>query len=221
MNTQIEMTHKKYGRWFVLQRLPQKGKLLARCVVRCSCGTIKIVKAYYVRSGHIRSCGCLHKDVLRNNNKLRAKHGHAINRTLTSEYRSWSAMRTRCCNPSHKAYKDYAGRGITICPAWFIFKNFLTDMGTKPIRGLTLERIDNNKGYYPENCRWATRKEQCFNRRNSRHLTAYGITKIMSQWARILQIPDWALSDQLKKYSLEQILSKSGFTKETNYAEPT
>lgn len=93
-------------------------------------------------------------------------HGHYINYRRTRTYRSWEAMLGRCRNPKDLAYHNYGGRGITVCVTWFSFQNFLIDMGECP-EGLVLDRIDNNKGYYKENCRWATRKQSGQNTRNT------------------------------------------------------
>lgn len=140
------------------------------------------------------------------NSKLFTKHGQA---GKTPEYKAWKAIRQRCGNPNNHAYSDYGGRGITVCERWKdSFENFFEDMGKRP-SGMSLERIDNNKGYYKENCRWATRKEQCNNRRSSRFLTYNGKTQTMSRWAEEMAIKvqtihrrlalGWTVNEALKK----------------------
>lgn len=100
------------------------------------------------------------------------------------EYRAWYCMLMRCYNPKIKGYKDYGGRGITVCERWIRdYPAFLKDMGTRPTQSHSLERIENDKGYSPENCRWATKKEQQNNRRNNVQITHNGQTKTISQWA--------------------------------------
>ncbi len=94
-------------------------------------------------------------------------------------YNSFQKMKSRCWNPADPGYKNYGGRGITICPRWYEFDNFFADMGPKP-RGLFLDRIDNNGNYEPGNCRWATRKQQNRNRRNNFILTIRGVTGCLS-----------------------------------------
>ncbi len=91
-------------------------------------------------------------------------------------------MKKRCLCKTNRAYKDYGGRGIGICDRWLKFENFLLDMGEKPIN-MTLERINNNAGYAPENCKWATRTEQARNKRNARYVTAHGKTQTIQEWA--------------------------------------
>jgi len=94
-------------------------------------------------------------------------HGHTRNKSKTKTYRIWQSLRRRCNSSKDQAYKYYGGRGITVCERWNKFENFLADMGIKP-EGLTLERIKNDSGYYPKNCKWATRQEQAHNTRSNK-----------------------------------------------------
>src|SRR6187549_3886221 len=102
-------------------------------------------------------------------------HGHASKGTITPTYSSWKAMIQRCSNPNNTAWERYGARGIKVCERWMIYENFLADMGEKPA-GLSLDRKDNSKGYFKENCKWATPKEQQSNRRGNVILTVRGVT---------------------------------------------
>lgn len=111
-------------------------------------------------------------------------HGEASASRRTPEYRAWYHIKDRCLNPRNKMYAYYGGRGITVCDRWFKFNNFLEDIGRRPSKSHSIDRIDNNKGYYKENCRWATRGQQAFNRRSNRIITAFGSSKPLTVWAR-------------------------------------
>ena len=118
--------------------------------------------------------------------------------TGTSTYRSWAAMKTRCSNPNCKDYPRYGGRGISYCAAWEDFEAFYADMGEKP-DGMTLDRIDYDKGYSPENCRWATDTEQQQNKSTNVWLVYGGQRMILSDWAKHLGIPIETLRNRLSR----------------------
>lgn len=139
-------------------------------------------------------------------NNPKYKHG-LTNHPL---YRTWSNAKSRCSDVNAQSYKDYGGRGITVCDEWKddfqAFYDWAMVNGYK--KGLTLERIDNNKGYAPENCKWATMKEQSNNRRNSRYLEFMGKKRTISQWADAIGISGDALYHRLKLgWSIERALT--------------
>jgi len=152
-----DLSGKRFGRLVVVERKGHNlhGVILWLC--QCDCGKHWIVRTDHLRSGKTRSCGCLYSE--RNNYK----------KSRTKEYRAWRNMIQRCTNPQHRDYKDYGGRGITVCERWLReFDMFMEDMGTAPSKELSLDRINNDLGYSPENCKWSTAKEQANNKRNSK-----------------------------------------------------
>lgn len=189
-----DATGEKHGRLTAI-RFVKKEKYKYYWLFRCDCGNEKIIKINNVRSGNVKSCGCLKKEYLR---KTYTTHGEASrNNGETREYRIWLAIKTRCFNKKQKGYKNYGGRGITICKRWFEYKLFLKDMGRCP-DGYQIERINNNKGYYPRNCKWVSRAEQCRNRRTTKLLTDGKITMCLKDWANILKINEHKLKSLLK-----------------------
>jgi hypothetical protein len=128
----------------------------------------------------------------------------------TPTYWTWMNMRQRCTHPFARSYKNYGGRGITVCKRWRKFENFLKDMGVRP-PGKTIERINNDAGYTKANCRWATRAEQSVNRRNNRLLTFRNKTQPMSVWAKELNIRYQTVFNRKKLgWSDERALSMTG-----------
>ncbi len=145
----------QFSRLVVVGELPMRGQMrMLQC--RCACGNNRKVSASNLRSGHTKSCGCFRRE----DSTARATiHG----KTGTGAFRSWIAIRQRCVNPNTKAFKYYGARGITVCERWRSFANFLEDMGERP-ESFSLDRIDNDKGYEPGNCRWASTTTQTRNR---------------------------------------------------------
>lgn len=116
------------------------------------------------------------------------------------EYRIWGAMKTRCTNPNTKAYKNYGGRGIAVCERWAkSFDAFLSDMGPIPGPQFSIERVENDRGYEPGNCIWATRLKQNQNARSNRRITIRGVTKVLEEWARTLGVAHAGLQRLLAK----------------------
>jgi hypothetical protein len=131
---------------------------------------------------------------------------HGMSKTKT--YRTWQSMKARCTNPSNVQYMDYGGRGIGVCEEWMKFENFFEDMGLRP-EGMSLDRIDNEKGYSKENCRWATEFEQKRNTRRNHWITFNGETKCLEDWAKEIGIKANTLINRLNrsKWPLEKALT--------------
>ena len=133
----------------------------------CDCGRQFITRDSAIKFGTTKSCGCLNKlaQKRRGIESNAYKHGHRMNKTFSRTYRTWANMLSRCYNPNYKNFKYWGGKGIRVCEAWHDFKNFLVDMGIRP-KGTSIDRINGDKDYYKENCRWATRQQQSENRSN-------------------------------------------------------
>lgn len=170
----IDISGKKVGMLTVLSPAPSHmGRQKWLC--QCDCGQIKAIRGDVLRSNSQQSCGC----------RLGAP---THRRSNTSIHWIWQNMMRRCYKPSNSAYKDYGGRGIAVCERWHSFDAFFADMGERP-DGKTLERVENDKGYSPENCRWATRKEQSRNRRANRMIELNGEIRSLAEWCEILGQP--------------------------------
>ena len=166
----------RFTRWEVVgETIYGEGDSRVPC--KCDCGTYKQVLRNELVRGGSPSCGCLRKE------RLRASHiSHGL--FYTPIYRVWSGMINRCNSPISAAYKNYGGRGITVCPEWqdvTVFAKWAQCSGYS--EELEIDRTDNNAGYSPENCRWVTKSQNCRNRRSSSQVTIFGENKCLADWA--------------------------------------
>ena len=201
MTSIIDNTGKKYGRLTVVSRNHKKPHVTHwDCL--CSCGNYIVAFGGNLKNGHTESCGCLQKEAA---SKAKKTHG----KTCSLEYHSWSGLKGRCLNPKNHKYPNYGGRGIKVCDRWEnSFENFLADMGEKPSASHSIERVDNNGDYTPENCIWGTASQQANNKTSSVFMEHNGVTLTQSQWSIKLGGSDKLVLKRLKRgWSKEKALS--------------
>lgn len=200
------MIGERFGKLTVLAEIRERGKrTLLRCL--CECGKVKDIHLDNLRRGLSRSCGAgFHK----------AKHGLSA----TPEYHCWKQMKARCLSEDHPAAKNYRDRGISVCPEWFSFDNFYKDMGPRPSRLHSLDRINNDGGYSKDNCRWALREQQQNNMRTNTSISFDGKTFTIANLARYLRIPQaqlrhaiWRAGKRGEKVDELKILKIANFYK--------
>lgn len=170
---------KRFGRLTVKKQFyREQSRLYCLCV--CDCGAEKVIRRDSLKNGKTLSCGCL------------AKERHPVKHEMhgTRLYSIWCGMRARCNNSNLRVYKYYGGKGVAVCKEWDDFKNFQTwSMNNGYSENLTIDRIDFDGGYNPNNCRWVTMAKQSNNRSNTRFMTLNGETKAIKEWSDILEIP--------------------------------
>lgn len=217
----IDITGEKYGRLTVIKYVYTKKKR-AYWLCRCDCGNETILSTTVLKSGNTKSCGCFQKEQLRKNIRKviegNIRYKTETEKTLNLKYRS---IKRRCYNPECEAYKNYGYRGIKMCDEWLAdFKNFYNwavNNGYK--KGLTIDRIDVNGNYEPNNCRWISNLKQQNNKRNNRYLIYNGKKMTCSEWARELNIPIGTISYRVSKgYKTEDIL-KTNYKRRMNTDE--
>lgn len=184
MGTQrMDLTGQRFGKLTVICQagLNKHNKSLWNC--KCDCGNETVTTTALLRSGKTKSCGCLHDEIFAKNRLKHFKHGQRQSRL----YRIWAGMKQRCYNENVPKYQRYGGRGITVCPEWRdsfeAFRDWALANGYRD--DLTLDREDNNGPYSPENCRWATNKEQTNNMSKSLFFELGGERRTLKEWASI------------------------------------
>lgn len=178
---------------------------------QCACGKFKVIQATNVKSGHTRSCGCYQE-------KTRGLHSVTHGKTSSRVYHIWATMKARCHNKNHDKYKYYGALGIEVCEEWRdSFSAFIRDMG-EPSEHEQIDRIDNSKGYQPDNCRWTTRTHNMRNKRNN-HLVHYGGKDMpISQLCEEVNVPKHALYRRINewKMSVEDAISSAQTRRRVN-----
>ena len=202
--SRLAILNKKFGKLLVLETAGSDNHKNGLYKCKCDCGKIVILTRGQITKSKTKSCGCVWKQLNKEKGTTHGMHG-------TSIYSIWLGIKYRCYNKKHKRYKDYGGRGITVCVEWLeSFENFYKDVGDRP-KGMSLDRKDNNKGYSKENCKWSTTKEQNNNKRDrkdSNFITYKGKTKTITQWAKRSGLTATTVSDRLKRaWSFEKAIT--------------
>ena len=177
--------------------------------VQCECGTIKTARSHNLRNGSATSCGCRKQEVTGNRSRT---HGQST----TDTYHIWERVRRRCFSVSSPDYPDYGGRGITLCQGFCDFTVFAEQMGNRPTKAHSIDRIDNEQGYtcgqcvecvantWTMNCRWATPKQQARNRRSNHQITINGDTRILMEWLEYVHLSETHFYTRINKLGMSE-----------------
>jgi hypothetical protein len=198
----IDLTNMRFGKLLVMSStfIGNKGEEGGLWLCKCDCGNEKIVKRVELRTGRVKSCGCA---------QYKSGFEHGLSRSVFASIRQ--GMMTRCYNPNSKDYHNYHDKNITVCDEWrdnpisFYKWGIASDYKA----GLTLERIDNSKGYSPENCRWATHEEQANNKNTNRYITFNGEARQVKEWSKKLGIGESTIKNRLNQlnWTIEEALT--------------
>ncbi len=190
-----------FGKLTVLGRAPVSGRR-ASWECQCQCGSVKVIAGYSLRGGLTKSCGCLRHE-------SPGRPGCPVRREYLAEYGVWNSMMNRCGSIFNRNYHRYGGRGITVCERWLEFENFALDMGHRPSHRHTLDRVNNERGYSPENCQWRTYQDQARNTRRNRMVTFRGETLCVAAWADRTGIPGQVIRKRIVEHlwSIEDALT--------------
>jgi hypothetical protein len=202
-----DITGRRFGRLTAVGLVERVGvEKRERWLFRCDCGEYRVVRKSIVRAGRSKSCGCLKAEFIRGSSI------HGLSKTKLAKV--LNAMISRCHDPNVRGYKDYGGRGITVCPKWrqdrgsFYIWAFANGYAEVDGRGLHIDRIDNNQGYSPENCRFVTPSVNCNNTRANRRITFRDENKTITEWSRALGLGSGAVAARLKRgWTVEEALT--------------
>lgn len=181
----LNIAGQRFGRLVAISPERRENSIVVYWQCRCDCGNTTSATLGNLKRGHVTSCGCYRRELTIKRDQTHGKSG-------TRVYECWLGMRRRCQDPSRPDWPNYGGRGITVCSEWGDFARFYADMGDPP-KGHSLDRIDNDRGYSPDNCRWAPKVQQNRNTRSIRPITYAGETLTVGEWAERFGLPRRAL----------------------------
>lgn len=183
----------KYGRLITIEKIKSAKGVKSRWLCVCDCGRSKSVIGSDLLGGKVKSCGCLLKEAKGRPTNENAKNRHPL-------YATWNNMMSRCYNHNSTSYKRYGALGITVCDRWHTFELFVEDIGERPSKLHSVDRIKNNLGYFKENCRWATDKEQARNRISNKLLMVDGVVKPLCEWSELSGISADVINKRFDKH---------------------
>jgi hypothetical protein len=199
----MDLTGRVFGRLMILQENKTKERKDGHTQWDC----LTIVNSNSLKTGHTKSCGCYKTEV-------NITHG----KSKSSIYYVWYSMFARCYRSTAKGFQHYGGRGITVCDRWHDFVNFYTDMGVPPVTNYSIDRINNDGNYCPENCRWATNAQQANNKRSNHKIAYKGEEKTLAEWEVYLGLPKRLISTRLQHgWDIETIFSSPLFSNSLEY----
>jgi hypothetical protein len=205
----LSLEGERYGRLTVISEGEHIG-IHTAWICRCDCGATRLLKTKKLRVGHTKSCGCLYEEKTKKGNPT-----HGLARKIPKLHHVWTSMRQRCINPRDKGFKNYGGRGISVVPEWNDFKAFYEWAISRGYEnGLTIERIDNDGHYGPDNCCWIPNGQQRRNNRRVVKITYRDKTQLISEWSKETGIKLTTLYARFRKG-----LSLSGIFKELPQGE--
>ena len=204
MSKPLNLIGQRFGKLVVINRADNSKSGKSKWLCRCDCGKEKIIFSTNLVRGLTHSCGCINKSVVSERMRKHLLSGHRL-------YKIWTDMKKRCSNPSCKSFANYGGRGIQVCPDWNNhFQLFYTwSLLNGYDDNLSLDRIDVNGNYHPNNCRWVDKLTQANNCRTNHYLTFNGKTQTIAEWARELEVSDSVIRQRLSQlgWSVEKTLS--------------
>lgn len=199
MPEKLDLIGQRFGRLKVIGFSHRNHHSFWNCI--CDCGGVSVVDRSNLKNRNTKSCGCLRKEIS-------PTKTHGLSRTPL--HRAWESMKRRCNNKNDTGYKNYGGRGIAVCNRWMeSFENFYEDMGEIPSKNHSIDRIDNNGDYEPGNCRWATRKQQCRNKRNNVFYEFRGKKRTLGEISEITNINEGTLRSRIFRDKLKPSIAFS------------